>query len=207
MQHHCIKTFPLRTPGRIAQRERMELAVLLTSFGLIFIAELPDKTAYTVLLLAARSRTLPVLLGSWAAFVVQSLIAVALGSLLMRLPAEAVRWSAAALMFLCGLLLLLRKEPPREPEPMVGKRALATAFGLVFLAEIGDATQLATAALVARFQSPWSVFVGATLALWSVAALAVAVGKALRSRLPRRALRTIAGALFCAFAVATVLFR
>ncbi len=183
----------------------MDLAVLLTSFGLIFLAELPDKTAYTVLYLASRRRALPVLFGAWAAFVVQSLMAVALGFLVARLPAQVVRWTAAAILLLFGLLLLVRDEPEETIQPREGRRALVEAFALVFLAEIGDATQLGTVALVARFHAPWSVFTGATLALWSVAVIAVAVGNALGSRLPRRKLRKVAGVIFCLFAIASAL--
>ena len=56
----------------------VDLGALATTFGLIFLAELPDKTAYTVLLLAARHKPLPVLLGAWAAFLAQGFIALAL---------------------------------------------------------------------------------------------------------------------------------
>jgi putative Ca2+/H+ antiporter (TMEM165/GDT1 family) len=185
----------------------MDLTALLISFGLIFLAELPDKTTYTVLLLATRSRALPVLIGSWAAFVVQGLVALALASLVMRLPEQVVRWSAAGLLMLFGLLLLLRNPSEESLQPKTGRRAIAEAFVLVFLAEMGDATQLGTVALVARFREPWSVFTGATLALWSVSAIAIAVGNALGTRLPRRPLRKAAGAIFCLFAVASLLIK
>ena len=66
----------------------MHFGKLLTAFGLIFVAELPDKTAYTVLLLATRKKALPVLLGSFLAFFAQNLVAVALGSLLARTSPE-----------------------------------------------------------------------------------------------------------------------
>ena len=186
---------------------RVDFAVLFTTFGLIFLAELPDKTAYTVLLLAARNRPLPVLLGSWAAFLLQSLVALALGSLLARLHPQVVQWVAAAVCLIFGLILLLREEPPEQDRPPPGTRrkAFGTAFVLVFLAEMGDATQLGTAALVARLHSRWSVFIGATLALWSVSALAVTVGSKVGARLPKRALRKIAGAVFVLFAIVSVL--
>jgi putative Ca2+/H+ antiporter (TMEM165/GDT1 family) len=185
----------------------MDLRVFLTSFGLIFLAELPDKTTYTVLLLATRKGALSVLAGAWAAFVVQGLVALALGSLLARLPEHVVRWITAAILIGFGLLLLFRDPPDDEPvKRALGHRAVAEAFGLVLIAEIGDATQFGTVALVARFHSPWSVFTGATLALWSVSAIAVVVGNALGSRLPRRPLRKVAGAIFCLFAIGSVLF-
>ena len=180
----------------------MHFAALLTSFGLIFLAELPDKTAYTVLLLAARKKPLPVLLGAMAAFVAQGLIAVALGSLLARLPPVAVRWAAAAAFLAFGLLLLLRDEKPEEEKREESHhRAFVQSFAMVFIAEMGDATQIGTAALVARLGHRWWVFAGATLALWSVAALAVTVGNRVGEKIPKRSLRKMAGIAFVTFAI------
>ncbi|TMA26774.1 MAG: TMEM165/GDT1 family protein [Deltaproteobacteria bacterium] len=184
----------------------MDWRALGTSFFLIFLAELVDKTAYTVLLLSTRSGPLPVLLGAWAAFLAQGLVALALGSLAVRLPQQVLRWGAAGILLFFGLLLFFREEHPEELRPIEGKGAVAAAFALVFVAEIGDATQLGTVALMARFGSPWSVFIGATLALWSVAVIAVALGNALGTRLPRRVLRKAAGALFCVFALVSALY-
>ncbi|MGZ6142913.1 MAG: TMEM165/GDT1 family protein [Myxococcales bacterium] len=183
----------------------VHFGVLLTTFGLIFMAELPDKTAYTVLLLASRMRALPVLLGAWAAFLAQGLVAVALGSLLARLPPQAVRWTAAAVFLAFGLFLLLRDEPEEEASAdQPHHKAFVEAFLLVFLAEMGDATQIGSAALVARLGHRWWVFAGATLALWTVSALAVTIGARVGSRIPKRALRKIAGAVFLLVAAASL---
>ena len=183
----------------------MHFGILATAFGLIFLAELPDKTAYTVLLLASRGRPLPVLFGSWGAFLVQGFVAVALGSLMARLPPAAIRWTAASLFFVFGLFLLLGKDAPDEAPPAPHGKMFVEAFGMVFLAELGDATQLGTAALVARLGHRWWVLAGATLALWAVAALAVTVGTTVGTRLPKRALRRVAGVLFIAFSAISVL--
>jgi putative Ca2+/H+ antiporter (TMEM165/GDT1 family) len=183
---------------------RVHFGVLFTAFGLIFIAELPDKTAYTVLLLASRNKPLPVLLGSWLAFLVQGCVAVALGSLFAKLSPEIVRWTSAGLFLTFGIWLLVSKvEESAVPERGSRRKAFAEAFLLVFLAETGDATQIGTAALVARFGERWSVLVGSTLALWAVSALAVTLGNKLGSRIPKRPLRRAAGALFIVFAIAS----
>jgi putative Ca2+/H+ antiporter (TMEM165/GDT1 family) len=183
----------------------VNLEALLTAFGLIFVAELPDKTAYTVLLLAARGRPLAVLLGAWCAFAAQGLIAVALGTLLAQLPPAALRWFAGAVFVFFGLVLLLREEKDEAQEPLTQRKEFFTALGLVFLAEMGDATQIGSAALVARLHARWSVFAGATLALWSVSALAVTAGSTLGPRVPRRALRRVAGIVFVVFGLASAL--
>ncbi|HEY2028481.1 MAG TPA: TMEM165/GDT1 family protein [Myxococcales bacterium] len=183
----------------------MNFTALATSFGLIFVAELPDKTAYTMLLLAARGRPLQVFAGSCAAFAVQGLVAVALGSLAARLSPEVIRYLAAAMFFGFGLWLLLSKiEPDKQQAPVSRNRALVQSFALVFLAELGDATQLGTAALVARMHDRWSVYAGSTLALWAVALLAVTIGGTVGARLPKRALRRCAGVLFCIFGVVSL---
>ncbi len=158
------------------------------SFVLIFVAELGDKTLYAILLLAARHRALPVLLGAFAAFVVQGVIAVGLGVALSRLSGELVRWVTVAVFFGFGLALLAKREArvgdeDRPRLPRFGKVVL-TSFIFVFLAEWGDASQIGTAALVAHLRAPVQVFVGATLGLWLGTLLAVAVGRSVGARLP-----------------------
>jgi len=174
---------------------------LAVSFGLIFLAELGDKTLYTVLLLATRNRALPVLLGAWAAFVVQELIALFMGSLLARLSATLVYGITAAVFLGFGLYLLLKNEPEEEVDTLErpSSRVLLLAFGMVFAAEWGDATQIGSAALVATMHAPLQVFVGATLGLWAGAALAVTIGRTVRNRVRQRVLRACAGVLFCVF--------
>lgn len=184
----------------------MSLPVLLSAFGLVFLLELPDKTAYTVLILSTRHRALPVLAGAMLAFAIQTGLAVVLGALLHRLPLQLVQWGAIALLLAFGLLLLFGKDEEVVEAPQPDGRIFLASFGLVFLAELGDATQIATAALVARLGDRWAVFVGATLALWTVALLAVAAGRQLGDRIPKRALRRGAGAVFLALA-AYVAFR
>ena len=179
----------------------MNLPVLLSAFGLVFLLELPDKTAYTVLILSTRNRPLPVLAGAMLAFTAQSGLAVLLGTLLRRLPERLIEWGAIGLLAGFGLLLLFGKDAKVvEEQPRNDRRVFFTSLVLVFLAELGDATQIATAALVARLGERWSVFVGATLALWAVAAIAVSVGRQLGDRIPKRVLRRAAGTIFIVLA-------
>jgi putative Ca2+/H+ antiporter (TMEM165/GDT1 family) len=184
----------------------VNLTAFLTAFGLIFIAELPDKTAYTMLLLAARGRPLLVFAGSSLALVTQALVAVALGSLFAQLPPEFVRYGSAAVFAGFGIYLLLTQpEKEEEQQQLSSKRAFFSSFGLVFLAELGDATQIGTAALVARLHARWSVYFGSSLALCSVALIMVTVGGTVGSRLPKKLLRKIGGALFVVFAILSLI--
>lgn len=79
--------------------------------------------------------------------------------------------------------------------------ALTTAFGLIFVAEIGDKTQLATITLAARTGSPGSVFVGASLALVAVTLLGAVGGAALTRLVPEHVLQRVAALAFIAIGV------
>lgn len=157
------------------------LAVAASVFGVVFVAELPDKTALASLVLATRHRPLPVFLGAAVALAFQSLVAVLAGHLLSMLPARPVH-IGAGLLFIVTAVLLWRKDDEddgsgKNDTPALGFwRAAWLVFGIVFVAEWGDITQLATAALAARYAAPVAVFVGATAALWAVVGLAVVVG-------------------------------
>jgi len=188
------------------------LGLGFTVFTVIFLLELPDKTALAALLLATRHRPLPVFLGAAAAFVIQSAVAVAAGSLLSLLPREPIR-IGAGLLFLGMAALLIRRnlrkdeadeERAVEQEEARHRRPFITAFSVVFVAEWGDLTQLATAALQARYQQPVVVFVAATLALWAVCAIAVALGNRLGAWVPERPLQFAAAGVMLLVAVALI---
>lgn len=187
----------------------MDLAVAATAFVLIFPVELPDKTFVASLVLATRYRPLPVWVGVSLAFLVQSVVAVTAGSLLSLLPEAAVAGAAGAL-FLTGAVLLWRgaadaeaTEQDEEREfaarataEVHGVRAAATSFGVLFLAEWGDLSQLLTAGLAARYQDPVSVLAGSWVALVVVAGLAVLVGRTLLRFVRLSTIRRV-GAVVC----------
>jgi Ca2+/H+ antiporter, TMEM165/GDT1 family len=188
------------------------LGLGLTVFTIIFLLELPDKTALAALLLATRHRPVPIFVGTAAAFLIQSLVAVAAGSFFALLPREPVR-IGAGILFL-GLALFLVRQNLRqadsnereqvEREERRHRRPMLTAFLLVFVAEWGDLTQLATAALQARYREPVIVFVAATLALWSVSAIAIAVGNRLGAWVPQRPLQFAAAGVMTLAGVALI---
>ncbi len=185
--------------------------IFFSVFGVIFIAELPDKTAVAALVLATRYKALPVFLGTALALTVQSAVAVAAGGLLSLLPARPVHIGAGLLFLVSALVMWRRKsDDSDDDEKVAGKvhheptflRSFSTVFGVVFIAEWGDLTQLGTAALAARYQSPLAVFGGATLALWCVAAIAVFIGNRAGKLLDPERTKKIAAVIFALLGVA-----
>jgi Ca2+/H+ antiporter, TMEM165/GDT1 family len=188
------------------------LGLGVTVFTVIFLLELPDKTALAALLLATRHRPLPIFLGTAAAFVIQSAVAVLAGSLFGLLPREPVRIGAGILFLVMAALLVrqnlkkteVEEEREVEREEQRHRRPFVTAFIVVFVAEWGDLTQLATAALQARYREAVVVFVAATLALWAVSAIAVGLGNRLGAWIPERPLQFAAAAVMVLVAIALI---
>ncbi len=158
----------------------MSLQLFATVFGVIFLAELPDKTALATLVLATRHRPLPVFLGASLALTVQTVIAVAAGALLAELPKDPVQIGSGGLFLLCAVLMWFRNEEeehPRDERTASGfLRALWTVFAVVFIAEWGDLTQIGTAGFEAKYHAWFTIMLASSFALWAVAGIAVFFG-------------------------------
>jgi putative Ca2+/H+ antiporter (TMEM165/GDT1 family) len=167
----------------------MSPTAALTSFLVILPAELPDKTIFATLILASRYRPRYVYAGAVAGFLVQVVLAVAAGGAISLLPHRAVQATAAG-AFLIGAVLLWRhtagdeEEVKRDSSRNTFWPVATTSFVVVTLAEFGDLTQIMTATLAAKYHDPIAVGVGALLALWTAAALAVVVGWKLLKVIP-----------------------
>jgi putative Ca2+/H+ antiporter (TMEM165/GDT1 family) len=193
----------------------VNLGAAFSAFAAVFPAELPDKTMVATIVLVTRyRRPVAVWLGAAAAFAAHVVIAVAAGGLLSLLPDTVVTISTAAL-FSAGAVVLWRSARRHDAEvdldaAITGNRvatfgaAALGSFGVVILAEWGDLTQLATASIAASTGEPVAVAVGALLALWTVAALAVTAGRLLAGRLPIALLQRIAAAVFATLAAVTL---
>jgi len=185
----------------------VSLAIIAAVFPVIFIGELPDKTMFASLVLATRGRPVLVWLGAAGAFLIHVVIAVSIGVALFKIvPEQAIQFVVAGLFALSAVAAFVaaREAQPRQEEIIrehKAHRVAGTAFVVVFLAEWGDLTQVLTANLAARYQSAISVAIGATLALWSVSALAVIGGHGVLGRLPTRPLRLGTGVVLSVLAV------
>lgn len=181
----------------------LEPRIFATVFGVIFIAELPDKTAVMALVLATRYRALPVFTGTALALIVQSLVAVAAGGLLALLPPRPVH-VGAGLLFVISAGFMWRGAAEQASSVDLGetpqrksfRTAFLKSFVVIFLAELGDLTQLGTAALAARFRAPLTVFVASAAALVAVAALAVFLGHRLSRAIDPRRVQRVAAVVF-----------
>ena len=186
----------------------VDLVVIALTFAAIFVVELPDKTFIATLVLSTKFRPLFGWIGVGLAFLAQTLIAVALGKAASFLP-DTVVHVAAALMFLVGAIILLREARAHEASEgeeeedyaakageAQGFKVILTSFLVLFAAEWGDLSQLLTLSLVAKYDDPVSVFIGAWGALLAVSGLAVIVGRVLLARI-RLSLLHYLGASVC----------
>ncbi len=189
-------------------------AVIGTAFALAFLAEFPDKSMFASLILGTRYRPSWVWAGAAAAFAVQMAIAVTAGQLLALLPHRVVDAVVASLFLAGSGYLWATSFRPEHRDgadaarqggrvPSFGRVAGAS-FGVVFLAEWGDITQLTTANLAARYD-PFLVFAGATLGLWAVAAVAVSVGAKSLQLIPMPWIRRITAVIMLGLGLCTAL--
>ncbi|MEU1006804.1 TMEM165/GDT1 family protein [Streptomyces sp. NPDC005890] len=183
----------------------ISITVTALVFGVIFLAELPDKTALAGLVLGTRYRASYVFAGVAAAFLLHVVLAVAAGSVLTLLPQQIVH-ALTGVLFLGGAAMLLLKkgeddEEIKKPADQSFWKVAGTGFMLILVAEFGDLTQIMTANLAARYDDPISVGLGAVLGLWAVAGLGIVGGKALMKRVPLRLITQIAALLMLALGV------
>lgn len=194
----------------------LSLPLILSTFGIIFLAELPDKTAIAALVLATRYKARDVVFGAWLALLVQTVVAVLAGSLLTLLPALPVRIAAGLGFLVFAYFAYTRdeEEVEEEEEKEVRKEGKyrpvwLSSFLIVFAAEWGDITQLATAALVAHQGHPLSIGLGALAGLWLVTLIAVTAGSQLGKYLNGKLLNLASAILFAgvgAFIIVTALW-
>jgi putative Ca2+/H+ antiporter (TMEM165/GDT1 family) len=205
----------------------VDLLTSLTTFALIFPAELPDKTFIATLVLATRFPRRAVWIGVAAAFAVQTSIAVLAGGLLSLAP-ERLVLGITFLLFAAGAVIMARgglksrsmeqraeadevdelerseriNEIPAQPRFWL---VVTTSFGVLFAAEWGDLSQILTAGLAARTASPISVFLGSWVALITVAALACLLGGFLRDRFPIWRIKLVSAVILTGLAVWTLI--
>jgi putative Ca2+/H+ antiporter (TMEM165/GDT1 family) len=184
--------------------------LFVSIFSLIFIAELPDKTAFATLILASKGKPVAVFVGVALAFFVQSIFAIAFGRVLGLLPASIVHLVAGILFLAFAIYSWVESD---DNDTASSDQRLASdnvkffqiawkSFVIIFIAEWGDLTQLATASLAARYPNfLWTVFISATLALWAVTGVAVVVGARLGKLINVKFMHKIGSIIFAAVGI------
>ena len=178
------------------------LIAFAVSFGVVFVAELGDKSQLMALTFATRHRALPVLVGITLATAVVHAVSVAIGhGLGAALPTGWIALVAAVAFFAFGAWTLrgdtLTADERAKAEGSTGS-AVVAASGAFFLAELGDKTMLATITLAT--QHGWfGTWLGSTVGMVVADALAIAVGRVLGRNLPENVVKVGAAALFVVF--------
>lgn len=173
---------------------------LLSSFSLVFLGEMGDKTQLLALVLAVRyKKPWSIMAGILVATLANHALAAGSGAWVASLVAPHIlSWILAAIFFAFAIWILI---PDKDQEGATTGRfgAFATTVVLFFLAEMGDKTQLATVALGAQYGSIWLVTLGTTLGMLLSNALAIFWGEKLLQRIPMKRIRIMASLLFMAF--------
>ncbi|MEU2037744.1 TMEM165/GDT1 family protein [Nocardia niwae] len=186
------------------------IATVLLSIGIVFLAELGDKSQLMALTFALRYRWWVVLGGIATASAAVHLISVGVGYFLgAALPTRAIALIAAVTFLAVGLWTLREHFGPGDddPQPKTPKAAGAPFFVVLsafLLAELGDRTMFATAALATDYD--WAgVWLGSTIGMVAADALAIALGILVGKHLPEHAIGIGSGLLFLYFGAATLL--
>ncbi|ALG83339.1 TMEM165/GDT1 family protein [Gordonia phthalatica] len=178
-------------------------AALMLSFGVIFVAELGDKSQLMAMTYALRYRWWVVLSAILTATTLVHAASVFFGHFLgLSIPTDLMAILSGLSMLAFGLWTL-RGDELDDEEAARAKRVGASVFFAVMssftLAELGDKTMLATITLATN--NDWvGVWIGSTIGMVAADALAIAVGRLLGRHLPERSIALGAAALFFAFA-------
>ena len=187
----------------------MTLSLLVLTYGVVLASELGgDRSLVSVGALATRYRAHPVFAGLVLAFAGKALAAVVLGRSITRLPVGLVAMVSTVALLLAAFAIwrepLAARVTPQD-RPAERSSALMVAFSNTFFAEWADPGQIATAILASQSGAPLTVWLGATLAMSTKGAIALALARLLTRHVSAPALRAVATATCLVMAVATAL--
>lgn len=172
----------------------------LSSFFLIAIAEMGDKTQLVALSFATKYRPLKVLTGIFIGTLVVHLLSVIIGEKVsVYIPLFYLK-ILIGLSFVGFGIWTLRGDTCNEKEKKGNKLGvIATVAIAFFLAELGDKTQLATISIAAQYHSFWGVWLGSTFGMVAADAIAIVVGIVAGKKLPEKLIKYVSTAIFIIF--------
>ncbi|RQD74375.1 MAG: TMEM165/GDT1 family protein [Candidatus Syntrophonatronum acetioxidans] len=173
------------------------ITVFAISFITIFIADLGDKTQFIVLSLSSRHSPYRVLGSTIAAFFILVALSVLLGQFISELlPALYISLIGGTIFILTGIFTLVKKEKPLHVKNTAGFPIIVQTFLMIFFAELGDKTLLATIALTALYQKPLAVFGGALAAQTISHGIVAFLGGKYLSSISDKQLKFVSAAVF-----------
>ncbi|MXV87704.1 MAG: TMEM165/GDT1 family protein [Acidimicrobiales bacterium] len=175
------------------------------AFSIVFLAEIGDKTQLVALTTAGRHGAVKTLAAFAAAIALLQTVSVAAGSAVGSIfGGRAATAVVGGLFVVLGLWTWWSADGDKEEMPKgLGRASLLGATGLFLLAELGDKTMIATAALAAE-RSAVFVWLGSFAAMVAATGLAVVVGQQLVERLSGPRLARIGAVVFVAVGVITI---
>lgn len=180
----------------------------LVSTGVVALAEIGDKTQLLAFLLASRfKRPVPIILGIFAATVINHGLAGAVGAWVTQaLGPDVLRW-VLGLSFLGMAVWTLIPDKIEDEEVQLATKlgVFSATFVTFFLAEMGDKTQIATVAMAAHYSDVLMVVMGTTLGMLIADVPAVFVGDRLAHKIPMKLVHGVAAAMFAVLGIVTLL--
>ena len=158
------------------------LVIFFATFGAVFLAEIVgDKLLYTTGVLAARYRTVPIMIGMAAAFMAKMGVAVLVGEAISKLPKLLVA-AITAISFIGVAITMWRKDDQYREERDKHKvhKAAMISFAAIFFSEWGDVGQVTAASMTARYHVALIVWLGAVAAMVTKGSLATFLGAGIR---------------------------
>lgn len=180
-----------------------DFGIFLTTFGMVLLMEMGDKTQLLVMACASKYKPRQVLIGIFISIVILNLLAVSLGSVIgqIKVIQDSVKAGAALLFIFFGLMSLKGEDDDASCSTRgSGKGAIIAVALAFFVAELGDKTQLSTFSFAALYPgSPISVFAGSTIALLAADCLGLIAGAVALKYIPKRVMALVSALLFIAF--------
>lgn len=179
---------------------------ILSSFFLVFISEMGDKTQLLALVLTMRyKKPWTILAGVFVATLLNHALASWGGAWIsQQVSHQTMTYMLSAIFIIFAAWILI---PDKEGELTESSKygAFLTTMVAFFIAEMGDKTQLATVALGAKYSSVWLVTIGSTLGMMASNALAVFFGDKLLAKIPMKYIRIMASVMFLIFGIAILI--
>ncbi len=186
------------------------IAAIITSFGVVFVAELGDKTQLLALGFGAQHSLRLVALGLALGYGIANLLAVIVGGLLGAALPERPIQIVSGLVFIGFAILAFRRDNDTDEADVDSVDALGGATGpkvvgaialAIAIAEMGDKTQITTATLASQ-AAPVGVWIGATLGAASSGMVGAVAGRSIGHRISTRAVDVASAVLFAGFGFA-----